>query len=315
MKHSWVDVLYTDFEKAFDTVIHRLLVLKLESYGIKGLFLNWIKEFLTNRKQRVVIGRTVSEWLEVLSSVAQGSVLGPLLFIIFINDLRDVLKNFCQIYADDSKIIAALDETELCENHMQNDIRSLEKWCNDWSMKLNVKKCKIMHLGKNNPRRAYFMYDKATDKNIQLETTDLERDLGILISSDGSFSPQVVTAISRANNIFGKMKNTFKYFTSDIVKTLYPVYIRPHIEFAVPVWNALSKEDTKKLETFQRKVTRYASDLVNLEYKERLTRLNLTTVEVRRIRGDLIQFYKIINGFDDIVLEKSPKVLQSKRPH
>ena len=156
------------------------------------------------------------------------------------------------------------------------------------------------------------MYKKATDKDIQLETTDLERDLGILISGDGSFQPQVVTAISRANNILGKMKNTFKYFTSDIVKTLYPVYIRPHIEFAAPVLNALTKEDTI---TFQRKVTRYASDLVNLEYKERLTRLNLTTVEARRIRGNLIQFYKIINGFDDIVLEKSPKVLQSKRPH
>ena len=144
---------------------------------------------------------------------------------------------------------------------------------------------------------------------------DAERDLGIIISDDGSFEPQVNASIARANKVLGKMRNTFKYFTSDIVKILYPVYIRPHLEFAAPVWNALSKEDLKKLETFQRKATRYATDLNGLDYKQRLEALKLTTIKDRRIRGDLIQYFKIKNGHDDIRLLKEPKLQKSKRPH
>ena len=123
------------------------------------------------------------------------------------------------------------------------------------------------------------------------------------------------------------MSNTFKYFTSNIVihdvtceimgkefsrfvKILYPVYIRPHLEFAAPVWNAL-----KKLETFQRKVTRCVTDLNGLDYAQRLEALKLTTIKDRRIRGDLIQYFKIKNGHDDIRLLKEPKLQKSKRPH
>ena len=311
----WVDVLFTDFEKAFDKVLHRFLVHKAQAYGIDGKILEWIKAFLYGRKQRIVMGKTVAEWLEVLSGVPQGSVLGPLLFIIFINDLPEILKHFVKLFADDGKLIAAITEEELRVNQFQKDIKSLEKWCDEWSMCLNVKKCKIMHLGKDNPRRPYYMFDKSSGSQIQLETTSVERDLGIIISDDGSFEPQVNASIARANKVLGKMRNTFKYFTSDIVKILYPVYIRPHLEFAAPVWNALSKEDLKKLETFQRKVTRYATDLNGLDYAQRLEALKITTIKDRRIRGDLIQYFKIKNGHDDIRLLKEPKLQKSKRPH
>ena len=172
-----------------------------------------------------------------------------------------------------------------------------------------------MHIGKKNPRREYRMFDIASNSNIKLETTEIERDLGVLVSSDGSFSHQVNAAIARANSILGRMRNTFKYFNSNILKTLYPTFIRPHLEFAAPVWNALLKQDLDKLEKFQRKVTRYASDLSDLNYQDRLKRFKITTIKERRIRGDLIQYYKINNGLDDIKFIKKTKILKSKRPH
>jgi hypothetical protein len=195
-KNIPVDILYTDFAKAFDKVLHRKLLCKIWSYGIIGRIHKWLSACLSNRKQRVVMGEIMSEWVKVLSGVPQGSVLGPLLFIIFINDLPEILAHLCLIYADDSKVLAPLDSEELKHNRLQQDISKLEKWCAEWSMELNTLKCKIMHFGKNNPKRVYHMTDKITGISAPLAKTSLERDLGIMISADGSFSHQVNTAVS-----------------------------------------------------------------------------------------------------------------------
>ena len=313
-KNIPVDILYTDFAKAFDKVLHRKLLCKIWSYGIISIH-KWLSAFLYNRKQRVVMGEIMSEWVKVLSGVPQGSVLGPLLFIIFINDLPEILAHLCLIYADDSKVLAPLDSEELKHNRLQQDISKLEKWCAEWSMELNLLKCKIMHFGKNNPKRVYHMTDKITGISAPLAKTSLERDLGIMISADGSFSHQVNTAVSKANNILGQMINTFKYFTSEVVKIVYPTYIRPHLEFASSVWNALSKGDLDKIEKMQQRVTRHAYDLRGMKYEDRLLKLNLIKIEHRRLRGDLIQYYKIRNGLDDIKFIKEPRTLGSSRPH
>jgi hypothetical protein len=114
------------------------------------------------------MGEIMSEWVKVLSGVPQGSVLGPLLFIIFINDLPEILAHLCLIYADDSKVLAPLDSEELKHNRLQQDISKLEKWCAEWSMELNTLKCKIMHFGKNNPKRVYHMTDKITGISVPL---------------------------------------------------------------------------------------------------------------------------------------------------
>ena len=310
-----IDILYTDFAKAFDKVLHRKLLCKVWSYGIIGRIHKWLSAFLYNRKQRVVMGEILSEWVNVLSGVPQGSVLGPLLFIIFINDLPEILRHLCLIYADDSKVMAPLDSEELEHNQLQQDISNLEKWCAEWSMELNTLKCKIMHLGKNNPKRVYHMRDKNTGISVPLSETVLERDLGIMVSAEGSFSHQVNTAVSKANTTLGQMLNTFKYFTSDVVKIIYPTYIRPHLEFASSVWNALSKSDLDKIEKTQQRVTRHAYDLRGYDYEERMVKLNLTKIEHRRLRGDLIQYYKIRNGFDDIKFIQEAKTFSSSRPH
>ena len=144
-----VDVLYTDFKKAFDSVSHQKLLKKLLAAGIKDSILDWIKGFLLNRKQRVVMGDSVTDWVKVTSGVPQGSVLGPLLFLIFINELLfpDELQNKCRLYADANKIIAPI-KTESDSIKFQEDINALDNWSKKWSLGLNFEKYKIMHFGK-----------------------------------------------------------------------------------------------------------------------------------------------------------------------
>ncbi len=139
-----VDVLYTDFEKAFDKVSHKKLIIKLYGYGIRGRLLEWVKSYLKNRRQRVVMGDIESEWRNILSGVPQGSVLGPLLFVIYINYLPDGLDSIFKMYADDSKVIAE------SSSKLQDDIVKIKKWCERWSMCLNSSKCKVMNFRRGN---------------------------------------------------------------------------------------------------------------------------------------------------------------------
>jgi hypothetical protein len=134
-----VDVIYLDFAKAFDTVPHRRLIHKLKAYGVKGKLLEWIKAFLKNRRQRVVQGEIVSSWGEVLSGVPQGSVLGPFLFVVFINDLAESLNSCAKLYADDTKIISKMngDEDRMA---LQDDLNKAFEWSRNWLVEFNLKK-------------------------------------------------------------------------------------------------------------------------------------------------------------------------------
>ena len=135
-----VDTVYLDFKKAFDSVPHKRLVKKLEKYGITGNLLKWLKNFLYERKQRVVINGKSSKWSDVLSRIPQGSILGPLLFIIYISDLPGVVGSVCKLFADDCKLYRNI-ESEADMMELQEDIERLCKWSRDWLLGFNIKKC------------------------------------------------------------------------------------------------------------------------------------------------------------------------------
>jgi hypothetical protein len=141
-----IDILFLDFAKAFDKVSHKLLLFKLEHYGIKGQLLSWIGAFLASRRQRVILGDSSSTWVPVTSDVPQGSVLGPTLFMVFVNDLPDHITSTCKMYADDTKILASA-KTEANRSKMQDDLDSVTAWTRTWKMELDAKKCKVMHVG------------------------------------------------------------------------------------------------------------------------------------------------------------------------
>ena len=309
-KGDTVDLVLLDFAKAFDKVSHVKLIRKLESYGINSVLVRWIKSFLANRKQRVVIGDSSSNWEDVTSSVPQGSVLGPLLFTIFISDLSDKTKNQCKLYADDCKLIGIIKKEEDVQV-IQKDIDELQLWAKNWQMSFNYEKCKVMHFGKNNKCHEYKMELGQGVAPHTIEKTLIERDLGLMISNDLKWVNQIDKATNTAKSIIAQIRNSFSYFDAELVRLLYVSLIRPHLEFAVPVWNPYLKKDIDKIERIQHKATRLVPKIRNKCYEDRLDEMRLTTLETRRKRGDLIQFFKIINGIDQVEWKNKPeKTLQ-----
>jgi len=172
-----VDVIYLDSQKAFHKFRHRRLIHKLAAHEICGDVLQWIENWLVGRQQRVLLNEQFSSWRKVISGVPQGSVLGPLLFVIYINDIHESVA--CRIlkFADDTNIYSAVKTSEDIDN-LQADLRNLVSWSKEWLMLFNVDKCKVVCMGYNNQQANYAM-----DGN-NLESVSEERDLGVIVSED-----------------------------------------------------------------------------------------------------------------------------------
>jgi len=228
-----------------------------------------------------------------------------LLFVVFINDLLEAVDLPINLYADDSKIMCELRKNRAAED-AQADIDRVVEWCDRWMMKLNIDKCKVMHIGFRNPRTLYYMKDVASGQVHALQKTDVERDLGVYVCSDLKSRGQVNHAVSKANSMLGMLRRTFTYRGVGMWKRLYTTYVRPHLEFAVPVWRPYLKGNIAKLEGVQRRATKVAHGMKGMVYEDRLKMLDLTTLEERRLRGDLIQWYKIRNGVEAVSWIKEP---------
>jgi hypothetical protein len=302
-----IDIVFIDFAKAFDKVPHGRLILKLRGLGIREPLIGWLEAFLRGREQRVVMGDYVAEWVDVLSGVAQGSVLGPTLFAAFVNDLPSGLSCTCKLYADDLKIIARV-ESEMDIRSLQADLDALSTWCTTWLMEPNIEKCKVMSIGSNKDigsERSYSIRRK-DGVAVTLSHTEEERDLGIVLTPDFKFSVQASRAASKANAILGMLRHTFLSRDVETWASLYRTYIRPHLEFANSAWRPFLRRDIVALEKVQQRVTRLPKSLKGFDYNARLERMGLTTLETRRKRGDLIQMFKITRGADIVAWNRKP---------
>ena len=291
-----VDVIYLDFQKAFDKVPHNRLLSKIHNHGIRGSIHRWLGDWLSERKQRVVINGNSSDWRDVISGVPQGSVLGPILFIIYVNDIDDGLNSKISKFADDTKIASKVTTTGDRDN-LQNDLDRLANWAHKWQMKFNVEKCKVLHIGSNNDHVNYSM------NGAELSKVDQEKDLGVLISKDLKPSLQCKEVIKTANKLVGFIGRSFEHKSEKVIRTLYNSLVRPHLEYCVQFWSPYYRKDIDKLERVQRRVTKMIPRLRNKPYEERLKELNLFSLSKRRLRGDLIEVYKMFKGFDNINID------------
>ena len=173
-----IDILYLDFKKAFDSVPHQRLLTKLKDYGFKGKLLTWVENFLKNRKQRVQVDGSSSDWADVTSGIPQGSVLGPTLFIIYVNDLPDVVHNFVKLFADDAKLYAVANTVDDAKT-VQDDLSRIDNWSDIWQIRFNYKKCNHMHLGKEQEFSTYFMTQNGEPTKINQISE--QKDLGVII--------------------------------------------------------------------------------------------------------------------------------------
>ena len=289
-----VDSIYLDFAKAFDSVPHRRMISKLHSYGIKGYILDWIKDFVRTRTQVVKVNGKNSSAVPLLSGIPQGSVLGPILFIIYINDLLDNISSNELLFADDTKIFAGIKSREDAET-LQADINNLEKWSQTWLLSFNPKKCHVLTLGKfDNIRhtKRYTMYAS------EIEHVFDEKDLGITIDSELKFEDHISLKLKKANNMVGLIRRSFSHLRCDLFKQLYISFVRPHLEYAQAVWSSHLRKHINMIENAQMRATKLLDGMGNLNYAERLKKLDLPTLVYRRARGDMIEIYKHFHTYD-----------------
>ena len=295
-----VDVLYLDFSKAFDKVPHARLMAKLDAMGVRGNVHRWIREWLHDRKQRVVLNGQFSEWLPVLSGVPQGSVLGPALFLVYINDIDGAVDGLTYIskFADDSKVMRCVD-CDADREAMQSNINSLIEWSDKWQMSFNAIKCKVIHFGRNNPRHSYHMGGFAPGGTV-LEAVEKEKDVGVIIHQSLKPSTQCAKAAAKGKQVLGQMARSVTLRDRHTWPRLYCTYVRPHLEYAVQAWNPWLDCDIAALESVQQQALKYVSGTAGMSYEQRLDYVNLTTLEARRHRGDLIQTWKYLHCKQDV---------------
>ncbi|KAK7108399.1 hypothetical protein V1264_016145 [Littorina saxatilis] len=294
-----VDAVYMDFKKAFDSVPHRRLVLKTEAHGIGGRILAWIADFLSERRQCVVVNGVQSSEAEVTSGIPQGSVLGPMLFVLYINDLPNVVANYVRIFADDTKVYTRSD-VEGAPQTLQKDLDSLQDWSQQWLMNFHPEKCHVLKLGNKRSEAIYYM--TGTDasgeaRSIALEESDFEKDLGVYVDNNLSFNKHVALSAAKANRVMGVIRRSFDYLTVEVFLQLYKSLVRPILEYGHAVWQPQHKTLCQEVERVQRRATKLISSLKDKPYSERLATLKLPCLEHRRKRGDMIEVYKYLHGF------------------
>ena len=289
-----IDVLYFDFSKAFDMVPHRRLLSKLESYKVSQQITDWVEAYLSNRKQRVLVNGTRSEWEAVSSGVPQGSVLGPVLFLIYINDLPKEVKNCIRLFADDTKLYRTV-TTDLDCLSLQQDIDNIEEWASKWQLKFHPKKCKTMRIGDKYPRYNYTM--TAEDGTIvKLEETVVEKDLGVVVDNKLTFSHHINSIVARANQVMGMIRRSFKYMDKDIFVQLFTSRVRPILEYGNVIWSPRLIRDIDAVERVQRRATKTVPGISTMTYPDRLQTLRLPSLVYRRARGDMIETYKYLHN-------------------
>jgi ribonuclease P/MRP protein subunit RPP40 len=284
------DVIYFDFRKAFESVVPSKLIFKLRLLGFEGEILNWIEAFISNRSQAVVVDGCLSPPLAIVSGVPQGSVLGPLLFILYLNDLQ------CQQFpvdqekfADDlrlsSEIITDADPVRLAEA-----ISYVSHWADEWQLPIATQKCAALHIGHSNERAAYALNGQG------IPQVDSIKDLGVLFSSDLKFSAHCSVIAANAFRRLALVRRCFSSGNPPILVWAFGVYVRPLLEYASQVWSPYLLSDVDRIESVQRSFTKSLPGMRNLSYGARLGRLGMVSLELRRLWADLALVFKILTG-------------------
>lgn len=288
-----VDIVFLDFRKAFDKVPHKRLMRKVRALGIQGNVAAWIENWLAGRRQRVIVNGVPSDWTAVRSGVPQGSVLGPLLFVMYINDLDLGLSSKVSKFADDTKLgIDAADPESV--RALQGDLTAIGEWSTVWQMPFNLDKCHVLHVGTANQAENYSLL------GLDLSSVNQERDLGVVIKADLKSSAQCIAAEQKAQKILGYIKRVFRYRNKRTVLALYRALVRPLLEYGAQFWSPVRRVDVERLEKVQARATKLVPSIRHKGYQRRLADLGLFTLEQRRLRGLLIETFKILRGFSGL---------------
>ncbi|MFZ2539851.1 MAG: reverse transcriptase family protein, partial [Oscillospiraceae bacterium] len=290
--HKSVSIAYIDFKSAFDSISHLKLLHKLANYGIKGNLYFWIQAFLTDRCQMVRIGSSYSTLRSVISGVPQGSVLGPLLFNLFINDITDGLDSatHAKLFADDIKLYTEF--SNISPSNLQSQLNIIVQLSQDWQLKISFSKCNLLSLGSHHLPTTFHL-----DNNL-IAQTDSVKDLGISIDSKLNFKNHINEITSKAKQRSSLISRCFLSKNHHNLIRAFKIYVRPLLEYSSTTWSPSSVGQILQLESVQRFFTELIPGLQNTDYASRLNILKLQSLEHRRLIADLIMCYNIIKKFN-----------------
>lgn len=288
-----IDCVFLDFRKAFDTVPHSLLIGKLNSYNINPQVVSWVSEYLRQRSQFVVVSGSQSSAVQVTSGVPQGSVLGPLLFLLYINDITEGVVSQMRLFADDCVLYGAVACVEDA-NIIQRDLDRINQWCLRWCMQLNLGKTVFMSFTrKKNPYAASY----AINNNILSRVLEYKY-LGVNYTTDLRWNTHVDYVVAKAGKTLGFLRRNARNFNKDTRELLYKAYVRSVIEYACVVWDPPTARDKIKLERLQNLAARFVTGNYSRDFSATRTKdiLKWELLETRRRRLRLKLFHNIYHS-------------------
>jgi len=287
-----------DFSKAFDKVSHSRLLYKLEWYGVKGQTYSWVTDFLTGRSQQVVLEGKQSDSSNVTSGVPQGSVLGPILFLIYINDLPDCVHSQVRLFADDTIVYRKINSPNDVDS-LQEDLGRLEGWEKRWQMEFHPGKCQVIRVTKS---------PKPLDTNYYLHGHKLEvvssaKYLGVTISNDLKWNVHLQNVKNKANRTQGMLRRNLKISSPNIKQMAYQGLVRPQLEYCSTVWDPHNKKYIQSLEMVQRRAARWVLGRYHntSSVTDMLNHLQWPTLEARRRDARLCMMFKVVHNLVAIV--------------
>ena len=307
-KRCQVDTIYLDFAKAFDKVSHDLLLVKLHNFGIKGNLLRWFKNYLSGRFQRVTVHGVTSQPLPVLSGVPQGSILGPILFLIYVNDLPDSVSQGTAVsmFADYTKCHRAVRNPQDREI-LQSDLNNITNWCQDWRMDLNKSKCGVLQF----TRCLQPTINQYTLVEIPVKPLTCVKDLGVSITKDMKWNQHVQDLSSKANKMLGFVKRTASGIHDKRVrKILYLTIVPSQLAYSSQVWAPQTVNNILTIERLQRRASKFILSLpykTSIPYKKRLATIGILPLCYWHEYLDMVYLHKcLINNSDNNISIKIP---------
>ena len=294
-----LDTVYLDFAKAFDKVDHDILLEKIKKHKISGKIGNWIREFLSDRKFRVVVNGCMSDEGEVTSGVPQGTVLAAILFVIMISDIDENVKMcILRSFADDTRVSKKV----ICnedKQQMQEDLRSIYKWAKDNKMEFNAKKFEqIIHGTTKNV--SVEPYESSSEDPITIKNT--VKDLGVYSTNDLLFEEHMKKIINSSRVVMGMLLRTFSTREKEPMLRMFNTYIKSKMEYCCIVWSPVSQKWIFELEKIQKSFTSKINGMEEFDYHERLKKLNLYSLERRRERFMIIYGWQQLEELRENVL-------------